>query len=252
MNELQIFENEEFGQIRTSKDEKGNILFCGIDVAKALGYAKPRNAINTHCKGALKQGTLTNGGVQELLFIYEPDFYRLIAKSKLPSAEKFEKWVFETVLPSIRKYGAYITHDKLLDIIENPDSLEFLLQRLLIETQKKKKLQQEIEMLRPKAKYFDQLMDGNLLVNFRTTAKEIGIKPMFFISFLLARKYLYRDAKQVLNPYQLHLDNELFKMREYKKYGHFGTQTLVTTKGRDHFLDLFIKGEIPLNYFLEE
>lgn len=107
-NEVTVFNNEQFGQVRTI-DEKGKIYFCGKDVATALGYGKPNNAINSHCRieGTLKRGTLTNGGNQTLVFIDEGNLYRLITHSKLPEAEKFESWVFDEVLPSIRKTGKY-------------------------------------------------------------------------------------------------------------------------------------------------
>ncbi len=107
MNELQIFKNDEFGEVRTVEIE-GKPFFCGSDVAKALGYAIPSKAVNTHCKGVSKMEAPTNGGIQELLFIPEGDLYRLIVSSKLPTAEKFERWVFDEVLPSIRKHGGYI------------------------------------------------------------------------------------------------------------------------------------------------
>lgn len=106
MNELQIFSNEEFGEVRTiTRDNK--IYFAGSDVAKALGYAIPHKAVQTHCKGVLKWNIPTNSGNQDVLFITEGDIYRLIMKSKLPSAEKFERWVMDEVLPSIRKTGSY-------------------------------------------------------------------------------------------------------------------------------------------------
>lgn len=106
MNNLQIFNNEEFGQIRTvTKDNK--TYFAGSDVAKALGYAIPHKAVQTHCKGVLKWNIPTNSGNQDILFITEGDVYRLIMKSKLPNAEKFETWVMEEVLPTIRKTGHY-------------------------------------------------------------------------------------------------------------------------------------------------
>lgn len=107
-NNLTVFQNEQFGQVRTI-DENGKIYFCGRDVAMALGYEKPNNAINSHCRieGTLKRGTLTNGGNQTLVFIDEGNLYRLITHSKLPEAEKFENWVFDEVLPSIRKTGKY-------------------------------------------------------------------------------------------------------------------------------------------------
>ena len=91
-NEIKIFENEQFGSIRTL-DENGKIYFCGIDVAKALGYSRPRDAISAHCKGAVKRRSLTNGGEQTLTYITEGDLYRLITHSKLPSAEIFECWI---------------------------------------------------------------------------------------------------------------------------------------------------------------
>ena len=110
MNEITIFNNARFGEVRTIV-EKGNVLFCGVDVATALGYAKPQNAIAAHCKGALKRGTPTSSGIQTLLFIPEPDIYRLAIKSKLPGADEFERWIFEEVLPSIRKTGGYSVVD---------------------------------------------------------------------------------------------------------------------------------------------
>ena len=119
-NKLTVFNNADFGEIRTL-EENGTVLFCGIDVATALGYSKPRNALATHCKGALKRGALTDGGIQEMSFIPEGDVYRLIARSKLPTAERFESWVFDEVLPSIRKNGGYkITpaQQNRLDIME--------------------------------------------------------------------------------------------------------------------------------------
>ena len=87
---IEIFNNDEFGSVRI-QEEDGKYLFCGTDVAKALGYARPNEAVAKRCKGTLKRRTLTNGGVQEMLFISEGDVYRLIVHSKLPSAERFER-----------------------------------------------------------------------------------------------------------------------------------------------------------------
>lgn len=122
-NEIQIFTNPEFGNVRTLTEEDGTILFCGKDVAEALGYERPSKAIIDHCKGVLKRDTLTNGGIQELSYITEPDLYRLIVASKLPSAQKFERWVFEEVLPTIRKTGGYLTPAKAEEILCNPDAI---------------------------------------------------------------------------------------------------------------------------------
>lgn len=87
--EMTVFQNAQFGEIRTL-DENGKVLFCGNDVAKALGYARPGKAIIDHCKGVLKRDTLTAGGKQEMSFITEGDVYRLISHSKLEDAQKFE------------------------------------------------------------------------------------------------------------------------------------------------------------------
>lgn len=107
MNELQIFKSKQFGQVRVI-EEDGKVLFCGSDIARALGYANPRKALADHCKGVTKRNTPTTGGVQELSYILEGDLYRLVTHSKLPQAERFESWIFDEVLPSIRKHGSYI------------------------------------------------------------------------------------------------------------------------------------------------
>ena len=106
MNELQIFENSEFGSVRTV-DIDGKIYFVANDVAKALGYKRPADAVTAHCKGSAKHRYLTEGGEQEMKVIPEGDIYRLVIKSQLPTAEKFEQWIFDEVLPSIRKHGMY-------------------------------------------------------------------------------------------------------------------------------------------------
>ena len=108
MNELmtRVFENEEFGQVRTIV-ENGEVLFCGADVAKALGYANSRKALIDHCKDVTKRYTLTTGGMQQLSFIPEGDVYRLVIHSRLETAVRFERWVFDEVLPTLRKTGMY-------------------------------------------------------------------------------------------------------------------------------------------------
>lgn len=109
MNQLQVFQNQEFGQVRTI-EENGKVLFCGSDVAKALGYVNPNKAINDHCRAITKRSTPISGKNQEINFIPEGDLYRLITNSQLPAAEKFELWVFDEVLPAIRKNGIYVVH----------------------------------------------------------------------------------------------------------------------------------------------
>ena len=140
-NELEIFKNEEFGEIRTLLiNDKP--YFCANDVAKALGYIKPNNAISTHCRATLKQGIPISGKIQDVNFIPEGDVYRLIMKSKLSSAEKFESWVFDEVLPTIRKTGGYINN---VDLMVNtyfsdiPDEQKSLVKGLLVNIEEKQK-----------------------------------------------------------------------------------------------------------------
>lgn len=111
MQELEIFKNEEFGEVRTVMiDDKP--YFVANDIASALGYKRPADAVSAHCKGSVKYRYLTNGGQQEVKIIPEGDVYRLIIKSKLPNAQKFESWVMDEVLPTIRKHGGYINNDE--------------------------------------------------------------------------------------------------------------------------------------------
>lgn len=122
MNNLQIFSNEQFGQVRTL-DVNGKTYFVGKDIAEILGYVNPTKAISTHCKGVSKMGIPSNGGIQQMNVITEGDIYRLTAKSELPGAEKFESWIFDEVLPSIRRTGSYnptkrTRVDEILEIIK--------------------------------------------------------------------------------------------------------------------------------------
>ncbi len=114
MNEIAIFQNPEFGEVRTITED-GQTLFCGSDVAKALGYSNAPDALKRHCKGIVKRDTPTNSGIQQMLFIPEGDIYRLAAKSELPGADRFERWIFDEVLPSIRRTGSYSVKKPMTD-----------------------------------------------------------------------------------------------------------------------------------------
>lgn len=247
MNELMIFNNPEFGEIRTI-EENGKVLFCGKDVATALGYNEPHKAIARHCKGGTKRPIPTDGGTQEMLVIPEGDIYRLAAKSELPGAERFESWIFDEVLPSIRKHGAYMTEETIDKMILSPDFGIKLLTALRDERDKRKALEVansaltvDNQIMAPKAAYFDELVDRNLLTNFRETAKQLNVPPKRFVSFLLERKYIYRDKKGKLLPYE-DKNNGLFEVKECfnEKTQWSGTQTLVTPKGRETFRLLFV------------
>ena len=248
MNELQIFQNAEFGTIRTI-EENGKVLFCGSDVAKALGYKNPSKALSDHCKGITKRYTPTKSGTQEMNFIPEGDIYRLAAKSELPGADKFESWIFDEVLPSIHKHGAYMTPETLEAAIMNPDTLIKIATALKDEQEKRKALEiansaltVDNQIMKPKADYFDEIVDRNLLTNFRETAKQLNVPPRKFVSFLIEKKYAYRDKKGKLQPYQQYVESGLFCLKEClnEKTGWGGTQTLITPKGRETFRLLFI------------
>ena len=214
------------------------------------GYAIPSKAVNTHCKGAVKHRTLTNGGIQELLFIPEGDLYRLIVSSKLPTAEKFECWVFDEVLPSIRKHGGYISGQaemspeelmaRALQVAQK--TLEEREARISLLTAENSVLTVEKQMLQPKADYFDELVDRNLLTNFRETAKQLSIKQNDFVNFLLEKKYIYRDKRGKLMPYA-DRNTGLFEIKECfnEKTQWCGTQTLITPKGRETFRLLYLQ-----------
>lgn len=244
MNELMIFTNPEFGNIRTIECD-GAPWFVGKDVAEALGYAKPRNAIDTHVDpdDALKQGvTDSMGRTQEMTIINESGLYALVLGSKLPTAKKFKRWVTSEVIPSIRKSGGYINGQ------ENMTPQELMAAALLmaqktIEARDVRiaALTVENQIMAPKADYFDDLVDRNLLTNFRETAKEIGAPPKKFVEFLLGKKYIYRDKKGKLLPCEAKNDG-LFEVKEClnEKTKWSGVQTLITPKGRETFRLLFV------------
>lgn len=242
MNELKIFENEEFGSLRTMEID-GKIYFCGSDVAKMLGYARPSKAIIDHCKGVLKWDTPTKGGIQSLSYIPEGDVYRLITHSKLPSAEKFEMWVFEDVLPSIRQYGAYLTPDTLEKAILNPDFIIQLATSLKEYQKENKNLKRENQTMLPKAEFYDEICDRNLLTNFRDTAKELKVKEKEFIKWLEDNKYIYRDNRNNIKPYSQYCvePKRFFDIKDYKTDKFTGQQTFVTILGKNEFRIKLIK-----------
>ena len=236
MNELQVFNNVEFGSVRTI-EMNGKVMFCGKDVASALGYSIPSKAVNTHCKGVSKMEVPTNGGSQEMLFITEGDIYRLITKSKLPSAEKFESWVFDEVLPSIRKTGSYKIMDSYL--IDDPIKRA---ERWIEEQKHTLALTQKVAEQKPKADYYDSLIDCEHLTNIRNTAKELGIKERMFVAWLLDNKYLYRDANRVLRPYANRMKYFAEKDFKSKNGSHTDARTLITVEGKSLFKKLLGEG----------
>lgn len=235
MNELTVFDNAEFGQVRTTIEGE-SILFCGADIAKALGYSNPSKALGDHCKGVTKRYTPTNSGTQEMSFIPEGDVYRLIVRSNLPAAEKFERWVFEEVLPTIRKHGMWAREE----LLSNPDVLLEIVTKLKAETDARKALEAKNAALEPKAECYDTLVDRGDTTCLRDAARLLNVKEREFISQLLDKKYIYRDQKRQLRPYAKKNDG-YFTVKKYASQtsNKTGIQTLITFKGMEHFAKLF-------------
>ncbi|WP_019123777.1 phage antirepressor Ant [Brevibacillus massiliensis] len=241
MNQIKLFDHQEFGQVRIVELD-GKPYAVGVDVARALEYAKPSQAVIDHCKGIRKLGIPSQGGVQETNIIPEGDIYRLVVKAADQSkskvvkakAERFESWIFDTVLPTIRKTGGYVANEDLFiqTYLPYADETTKMLFKATLETVRQQN--EKIAVLQPKADYFDALVDRNLLTSFRDTAKELEVKESFLINWLLENKYIYRDQKGKLCPYARYVP-DLFKVKEWERNGKAGTQTLVTPKGKETF-----------------
>ena len=200
MKEMQIFENQEFGTVRTVELD-GEPWLVGKDVAQALGYSNPRKALADHVdeedKGVTKCDTL--GGVQEMTIINESGLYSLVLSSKLPGAKKFRRWVTAEVLPAVRKHGAYMTPHTLEQALLSPDFLLRLAQRLKEEQEGRRVaerdralLARELAVQQPKIDYFNELVERNLLLSLRETAKLLSVGEKAFIRWLLENRYLFR------------------------------------------------------------
>ena len=237
MNQMEIFSNQEFGSIRTFEQD-GKVLFCGKDIAKALGYQRTADAITAHCKGVCVLPTPSNGGIQRMKFIPEGDVSRLIVNSKLPSAERFERWVFDEVLPSIRKHGAYITREKLWEVATSPEAMMKLCSDLLAEREENAVLRKENAMLEGKAAFYDLFIDLKHSTNLRTTAKELVVPERRFVRFLLEQRFVYRAPSGNVLPYAKPANDGLFTVKDYCNHGHTGSYTLVTPQGKLYFAQL--------------
>ena len=249
-NDIQIFNNPEFGEVRTIvEDDK--VLFCGTDVAKALGYDQPRKAVERHCPCGTKRTAWVQTGVKadgspamretEMTFINESGVYRLAFSSKLPAAEKFTDWVTEEVLPSIRKNGGYIAGQESMTPAELMASALLMAQRTLAEREARiADLTVQNQIMLPKAEYFDDCMARGGLMNFRDTAKLLGLKQKELIDNLLRDRYLNRDKRGRLLPYEKRNDGYLQVKEAFNNASDWnGVQTLVTPKGREHFRSLY-------------
>lgn len=252
MNELQIFKNEEFGEVRTV-EIGGESWFVGKDVAEILGYSNTRDALAKHIDGEDKGDVAIRDSIgreQSTTIINESGLYSLILSSKLPNAKAFKRWITSEVLPSIRKHGGYINGQaemspeelmaKALQVAQK--TLEEREARIGVLAAENSALTVEKQILQPKADYFDELVDRNLLTNFRETAKQINAKQKDFVNFLIEKKYVYRDKRGKLMPYA-DRNKGLFEVKECfnEKTQWCGTQTLITPKGRETFRLLYLQ-----------
>ena len=252
MNEVQIFTNPDFGEVRTI-EENGAVMFCGSDVAKALGYSNPRDAISRHCRGVVKRDTPTESGMQEMSFIPESDLYRLVFGSKLPTAERFTDWVTEEILPTIRKHGAYMTPDTLDRMISSPEFGIKLLTALQAEREQRVKLENKVTADAPKVLFADavsashaSILVGELAKLLRQNGKEIGQNRLF--RWLRENGYLIKRTGSDFNmPTQRSMELGLFSIKETAITHADGTVTVsktvkVTGKGQQYFVEKFLGG----------
>lgn len=250
MNDLQLFNNPRFGDIRTLTED-GNTLFCGIDVAYALGYTNARDALARHCKGVVKRDAPTRGGSQEMSFIPEGDLYRLITHSKLPDAEKFERWVFDEILPSIRRNGMYATPEKLAEMLLNPDAMIQTLQALKAEQEKRRALEAQAEADKPKVLFSDavsasssSILIGDLAKLLRQNGVPIGQNRLF--DRLRSEGFLMRNGESRNLPTQRAMEQGLFEVKETTIANPDGSirvtkTTKVTGKGQVYFVNRYLK-----------
>lgn len=232
MNELKVFESNLFGEVRTV-EENGKVLFCGSDVAKALGYARPQNAVENHCRYALKKGVphpQSPNKVIDMIFITEGDLYRLIASSKMEKAEEFEKWVFDEVLPSIRKNGIYATEVTVEKMLSDPDFAIELLTTLKEERAKRLEVEKTNTILMHVTK------------NYTATeiAKELGLKSATELNKILSQMKVQYKQNETWVLYSKYADKGYTDIKQQVlDSGRVVYDRKWTQLGRKFLLELF-------------
>lgn len=256
MNNLQVFNNTEFGQVRTI-NKKNEIWFVGKDIALALGYADTDYSIRVHVDSEDKQLfkpeeiqglKISNRG---MVFINESGLYSLVLSSKLPTAKKFKHWITSEVLPSIRKHGGYLTPDKIEEVLLNPDTIIRLATELKTEREKLANAEMQIEMDKPKVLFADavatsktSILIGELAKLIKQNGYDIGQKRLF--NFLRENGYLVKRKGSEYNmPTQKSMNLGLFEIKERTINHTDHVETVktpkVTGKGQIYFLNLFFK-----------
>lgn len=241
MNELHDF-SFEGNTVRTI--QSGSLTwFAAIDVVESLGLSNVTTAIKPLDPDERAKFNLGRQG--ETNFISEPGIYKLIGASRKPAAKRFNRWVTHDVLPSIREQGMYMEPAKVEQLLSNPDTMIEILTRYKESQTEVQHLQEEKRLMQPKVDYFDDLVEQNLLTNFRDTAKELHIGQKAFINWLLEHKYVYRNngRNKQLKHYAKY-DHDLFEYRESVSEWTDKTfiQTLITPKGRATFKLLLEQG----------
>ncbi|ATO38724.1 phage antirepressor Ant [Geobacillus thermodenitrificans] len=221
-------------QVRTII-KNGEVWFIAKDVCSVLDIKNSRDALgrlDEDEKGVVLTDTL--GGKQQMLCVNEAGLYNLVLRSRKPEAKQFKRWVTHEVLPTIRKTGGYVSNDEMFINTYLPfaDEQTKMMFRGVLETVRRQN--ERIAAMKPKADYFDALVDRNLLTNFRDTAKELEVKERYFIEWLLDNKFVYRDQKGKLKPYAQYVP-ELFKLKEFARNGKADVQTLITPRGKETF-----------------
>ena len=252
-NEIEIFKNEEFGEIRTLliNDEP---WFVGKDVTEILGYSNPSKALSDHVdeEDKLNNKSLSSLGQRGGWIINESGLYSLILSSKLPTAKKFKKWVTSEVLPSIRKHGAYMTNETLEESLTSPDFLIKLATELKKEKEQRQALEKEQKMNAPKVLFADAVSGSNtsiLIGDFAKILKQNGVKigQNKLFSWLRENNYLIKRRGSSYNmPTQKSMDLGLFEIKENTITKSDGDTLItmtakITSKGQTYFMNKFIK-----------
>ncbi len=245
MNELTVIQQQEIlGKPFTVYGDFENPLFLAREVAEWIEHSNARVMLQTvdEEEKLCVNNPYALKGQKEQWFLTEDGVYEVLMQSRKPIAKQFKKEV-KAVLKSIRKHGAYMTTETLEQALLNPDTMIKLCMQLKEEQNKNGELQLKNaeltvnnQIMKPKADYFDELVDRNLLTNFRETAKQLQVKEKAFIKFLLDKKYIYKDKRGKIMPYA-DKNKGLFEVKETfnEKTNWSGTQTLITPKGRETF-----------------
>ena len=238
MNDITIFENEQFGTIRTITRE-GEPWFVAVDVCRVLDLVNHKDALTRLDEDEKSGVALTDphGREQVTNVISEPGLYTLVLGSRKPEAKAFKRWVTHEVIPAIRKHGGYLTPPTIEELLDNPDLIVEMALKLKAEREKRAIAERELQLAKPKVDYFNDLVDRNTLTGIRQTARELKWREKEFIRFLLENGYVYRDQKSRLQPYAEQIDDGVFEMKECKsdQNSWSGTQLMITPKGRETF-----------------